>query len=73
MTSLFSFNYTYLLAAVARKNTSSGASVQHTTCLRPEPVRESCAIFGLPFSCRTICRIGGVIGRSRTGGRDLGV
>lgn len=46
---------TYLLPSVARKYTSSGASIQLITCLRPDPVRVMWAIFGLPLIC-AMCR-----------------
>lgn len=45
---------THLLTSVARKYTSSGASIQLMTCFRPELVRDICAIFGFPFICKAI-------------------
>lgn len=45
----------YLLPSVARKYTSSGASIQLITGLRPPPPRVICAIFGFPFKWE-MCR-----------------
>lgn len=48
---------THLLPSVARKYTSSGASIQLITCLRPDPVLVIWAIFGFPFICSEMAQI----------------